>query len=395
VSDRTINVGVNLLWLVPGDVGGSEEYTTRLLLAAAEAAPGDVQITLFALPSLADLHPELTSAFPVVTAPTHGWSRARRIAIEATWLPSRARRHGIDVLHHAGGTIPLLRATPSIVTIHDLQPLDLGDTFSSSKQTYLRRRLPVAARRSRVVVTTSAFVRDGVIARFGIPPQRVVLAPPPVVVPPAGSGVPLDELKARYDLDGPWFTYPAITYPHKDHLTLVRAFARLHEKHPDARLVLTGRADRSEQAVADEADRLGVVGAIRRTGRIDRADLEGLVRHAAALTFPSRYEGFGLPVLEAMAVDCPVIAADATALPEVAGGAALLVPPGDEEAWTAAMVRLLRDSDERERLVAAGRARVADFDPARSGSALLDAYRRGGSKLSRRDRRRPGGSAPG
>src|SRR5207249_1109877 len=131
------------------------------------------------------------------------------------------------------------------------------------------------------------------------------------------AGEAVGDPASTYAIDGPFFLYPAITYPHKNHVLLVRAFADVVTLHPDALLVLTGGPGTLEDAVRAEASDRGVAGRVRRLGRVPRRDLMWMYRHATALTFPSLFEGSGLPVLEAMAHGCPVIAAHATALPEV------------------------------------------------------------------------------
>jgi len=115
---------------------------------------------------------------------------------------------------------------------------------------------------------------------------------------------------------------------------------------------------------------------VHRTGRIPAADVDVLYRGAVALAFPSLYEGFGIPVLEAMSRGCPVLAADATALPEVVGGAGLLLPPGDPERWSEAMLRVLEDDTERDRLISAGQRRAREYDWVASAAVLAEVYRR-------------------
>jgi alpha-1,3-rhamnosyl/mannosyltransferase len=167
----------------------------------------------------------------------------------------------------------------------------------------------------------------------------------------------------------------AITWPHKNHPLLVEAFAAVAYADTDVDLVLTGGEASGEGRLRDEIARHRLEGRVRRTGRIPQADLDGLLTGATALTFPSRFEGFGAPVLEAMSRGCPVIAADATALPEVVGDAGILVPADDAAAWSGAMTALLHDDARRSSLAAAGRARVAGFGWDASAAALEAAYR--------------------
>jgi len=180
-----------------------------------------------------------------------------------------------------------------------------------------------------------------------------------------------------YDLgDRPYFFLPAITYPHKNHLMLLHAFAEVHREHPEALLVLTSGEAQMNAAITETIDQLGLTGHVRRLGRVPARDIVALYHEATALTFPSLYEGFGLPVLEAMSSRCPVLASDATALPETAGGAAVLLPPTDPAAWAQAMGRLLTDQAWAAELAAAGEARIAAFDWHASARTQIDVYRR-------------------
>jgi alpha-1,3-rhamnosyl/mannosyltransferase len=384
-----VRVGVNLLWLVPGVVGGSEEYTTRLLRALAELAPPDLHLTLFALSSFSEAHPDLVAAYPTVTAQLDGRNKAERVAAEATWLAREAGRRRLDILHHAVGVIPpgpAMARIPAVLTIHDLQPLLLPANFSAVKRRWLGAMLPRSARRARAVLTPSAPTSASVVEVLGVPADRVRTVPHGVVPPvpvPAGR---LLEVRQRYRLGAEVVLYPAITYPHKDHLTLVRAFARLAADRaaeersssaaaPEPTLVLTGGAGPAEAEVAAAVRASGVGDQVRRTGRIPWTDLDALYELASVVAVPSRFEGFGAPALEAMAAGAPLVAADATALPWVVDDGGLLVPAGDEVAWAGALARLLDDPHERDRLAEAGRARAAAFSWARAASALADGYR--------------------
>jgi alpha-1,3-rhamnosyl/mannosyltransferase len=374
---KRLHVGVNLLWLVPGVVGGSEEYTTRLLSARLEHEPDDIDVTLFVLRPFVDTYPDLVAGYPTVVCPISGSSKVIRIAAEATWLAVHARRRGVDVMHHAGGTIPLLRSKPSVLTIHDLQPLLLPDNFSRAKQAYLRWRLPVSARKARLVATLTEYTLGTIVKRLHVPVDRVEIVPPGYtsVLAEEADGDP----QATYDISGPFFLYPAITYPHKNHELLLRAFALVAKQRPDVLLVLTGGAAQMEQQLSDLAASLGIAHQLRRLGRIERGDLSWLYKHAVALTFPSRFEGFGLPVLEAMGHGCPVIAAAATALPEVVGASGVLLSPDDPDAWSAAMIELLTNDIRRAWLAEAAIARTAEFRWSSSAKQLQRAYERAGA----------------
>jgi alpha-1,3-rhamnosyl/mannosyltransferase len=366
----TASVGINLLWLVPGEVGGSEQSTVATVRGLV--ARDDVDLRLFVLPAFPAAHPDLADAVPTTVASVDGRQRARRMVAESTWLHERAR--GLDLLHHAGGTVPARRGTPAVLTLHDLQPLEASVTHGALKRTYLRWAVPAALRAARRVAVPSEFVRRTVLDRFGTPPERVVAIPHAVPVRPAGTDAGV--LRERHRLTGPVVLYPAITYPHKDHDTLLRAFEAVSAEVPDAVLVLPGGEGSEEAAIRRRVDGSPVLrGRVRRLGRIPEADVAGLLDLAQVVAVPSRYEGFGLPALEAMAAGAAVVAADSTSLPEVVGDAGVLVPPGDVDAWAGAIARLLGDPGERQRLAEAGRDRAAGYTVAANAAAFAALYR--------------------
>jgi glycosyltransferase involved in cell wall biosynthesis len=189
------------------------------------------------------------------------------------------------------------------------------------------------------------------------------------------AAVTVGEAQARYGLPRRWFVNNAVTWRHKNHDMLIRAFATVAAQEHDVMLVLTGGEGQAEQQIRAQINRGGLRGRVRRTGRIRRDDMLAIVRGAVALTFPSRYEGFGLPVLEAMSLGTPVLAADAASLPEVVDRAGSLLDPDDANAWSDAMLELLHDGDERERLAAAGLQRARAFSWATTARDILAAYR--------------------
>lgn len=374
------HVAVNLLWMVPGVVGGSETYMTRLLSGLLERDSG-IDYTLFALPQFAEAHPELASNFRTEYAPLTGQMKSFRVAGENSWLAYQARRLKIDLIHHGGGTMPIVRATRSVLTIHDLQYLYFPEYFTKTKLAFLRTMVPRSAEAGRLVLVPSEFTRRSVIERLSIDPSIVIVVPHGIA-PRKMFELPTD-IRERYDISGPFFLYPAATYPHKNHLTLLEAFVKLLEKHPDATLVLTGAkawqewiiAREMAERITSEIRKLGIEPRVRQLGYVPAADLEALYREATALTFASRFEGFGAPALEAMARGCPVIAANATALPEVISDAGVLVSPDNADEWAVAMAQMITDDDLRKRLGEAGVERAALFNWDRSAGILEDAYR--------------------
>ena len=366
----TISVAINLLWLVPGDVGGSEESTVASLRGLIGLAPPELELRLLALESFAAAHPDVVAALPTDALSLSGRSRAARVVSEATWLARRTR--GVDLVHHAGGTAPPRSHTPYVLTLHDLQPLERQATHSAAKRAYLAAVVPRSVRRARRVIVPSAFVRETVIAHTGIEPANVVVVPHGVDRHPAPSAE--SDLRARFDLDGHVVLYPAITYPHKNHATLVDAFAVVLASHPEALLVLTGRADRAEAALLAQVERLGIGHRVRRLGRVFSADLAGLYELARVVAVPSRYEGFGLPAIEAMAHEAALVVATGSALTEVAGDAAWARDPDDVQGWAEAIGGLLDDYGATVELRRLGSERATHYTVAANALALASIY---------------------
>lgn len=375
----TTAIGVNLLWLVPGAVGGSEEYATRLLGGLGGGAGDDIDLTLFVLPSFRGAHPGLADRFRTEVAPLEGRRRPARVAMESTWLAERSRRRRLRFVHHFGGTVPLLRGAPALVTVHDLQPLLLPHNFGPVKRRWLAAVLPWSVRTSRrdtgLVGAVSRYTADELTRHLGTDPSCVRVIPHGVDPRTAPGPADRSLVRSRYRLGERWFLYPAVTWPHKNHMMLVRAFAAVAAVDPDVLLVLTGAAGPAETEVADEIARRGLDDRVRRTGRVPRADLDALMADAVALAFPSSFEGFGAPVLEAMALGCPVVAASAAALPEAVGDAGILVDPDDPEEWAQVMTSLLHDDERRGRLAAAGLARAAGAGWDAAAAALAGTWR--------------------
>jgi glycosyltransferase involved in cell wall biosynthesis len=365
-----IRVGMNLLWLLPGVAGGAERYAVRLLRALADEAPDDVDVTILCNRRFPAAHGELTARCPTVVAPIDGGSRAVRIAIESAWLAREASRRDLQLVHHPNDVIPWFRNRPSALTIHDLRSMSGGQVLSRSHAAYLRVRVPSSARSAAVVMTPSDHVRRQVLDRFGLDPARVL-----VVTAPVFPGPDHTDSSGPAPVAGRYFVYPAATNRHKNHAVLLEAFAGVAGGDPDVRLVLTAVPGNSETEVEASIRRLGLGDRVRRLGRISDGDLDRLLAGAVALVYPSRYEGYGLPLAEAMAVGCPVIASSATALPEVVGDAGLLVDPDDVAGWTEAMLRLLDDGMLRARLIAAGRERTRGLTADETARRLVAAYR--------------------
>lgn len=375
-------IGINLTWLVPGVVGGSEEYAVRLLTGAAPLLDRSWSARIYGPPALAEAHPALTERYEFVAMPSGRLivGKAARIGLEQTWLARASRSDAL--VHHVGGTIPFIRPGPAVVTVHDLQPIDLPENFGVLKRRWLGALIPYAVRNADYLLTPSRFTAARLIDRYGVDPDRVRVVPhghgptaqdrgPGAESPPdRRSGQGIDP--ARF---GRYLLYPAIAYRHKRHRDLVVALDRLTARYPDLAVVFTGRDGPETAALRLLVERLGLTDRVHFTGRVPSPVLDRLYRSAAAVVFPSSYEGFGNPALEAMLHGCPLITSDAGALPEVVGDAGLIVPVGEAQSLETAIAKLLDDPGLAEDLRHRGRERARRFDTGIGASVLVDVYR--------------------
>lgn len=335
-----MRVGLSLLTLVPGISGGSETYARELLRALARVGTHEYEALV---PTLA---PDAGGGLPTVVATGYPASTSTpgrlRAMGGAALRPGRLNRTlaNADVVHYPL-TVPLPAVDgPTVQTLLDVQHLDLPHLFSRGERLFRRLAYDRAARKADRVIVISEWARARAIDRLRLDPERVEAV---------HLGVDLgrfrpDPAVARE----PFLLYPARPWPHKNHPRLFEAHAILRRSHPELRLVLTGAG----HDAVDLPDGVETTGDVPVEARVD------LYRRAAAVVFPSLYEGFGLPPLEAMACACPVAASWAGSLPEVCGSAAVLFDPQDAGAIAAGALEAL---DRAPELSALGPRHAASF----------------------------------
>jgi len=362
-------IAVNLLWCRPGRVGGSEQYLVRQLAGLNEVAGKEIELQLFAPRGFALAHPHLARAAHVHESSSSQAVRPLRVMREATWLAARAQN--ADVVHHGGGTIPPRSPQPTLLTIHDLQYLVYPEYFSRTKLRYLSSRLPVSVRRATHIAVPSEYVRRTVIERLAVPSENVSVVRHGVEPTIGGGRTSEAELRSRYGLTAARIlAYPAVTHPHKNHDFLCDLLAG-PLRNQDVQLVCAGTAGRAHETLLRRIASNRLEDRVKLVGRLSDADRDGLLAMSAALVFPSAYEGFGAPVIEAMALGTPVITSDAAALPEVVGNAGQVVTL-DLSAWVHAIDNSVANRND---WVRRGRERANEFRLIDSGRDLDAAYR--------------------
>ncbi len=282
----------------------------------------------------------------------------------------------LDLFHSPDFVLPPTGRTPTILTVHDLSFLRVPECFVPAFRRYLEGAVGRAVRRARRILADSESTRRDLIELLEVEPERVTVLYPGVEprFRPVRDAEVLERVRARYNLPTRFILGLGTLQPRKNFDGLIRAFARLPAAD-DLHLVIVGsRGWMYEEMLALPA-RLGLEERVHFAGFVADADLPALYNLAAIFAFPSWYEGFGLPVLEAMACGTPVVAADNSSLPEVTGEAGLLVDAADLDALTGALVRLLSDRELRARLVVAGREQARQFTWEGAARQLLEVYR--------------------
>ena len=339
-----LHVALSLVYLVPGETGGMEVYARELIPRLV--ARDDLRVTALINREAEAEGGPWEEAAAVHVVPVHARNRVEWVRGEQQHVPRMAARAGADLVHSLGSTAPLYGRVPRITTIHDLNYKLVPEAHFGVRGLGMRVLVPAAARRSRRIIVDAESTRRDLAEHLGTRAGKVDVVPLGVTpVPPAE---PPPDLRARLGLgDRPLVLSVSAKRPHKNLPRLLRAVAAIPAERRPA-LVIPGYPTPHEGELRALAAELGIDVAFRAWLAAD--ELEGLYALATCVVFPSLYEGFGLPVLEAMARGVPVATSNRSSLPEVAGDAALLFDPTDVAAIRAAIERLLGDPAERERL---------------------------------------------
>ena len=358
-----MRVALNLVYLVPGETGGMETYARELIPRLARHAD------LIALTNREAAAEDFGCERIVV--PVNARSRVQWVRGEQQHVPRLAAKTGADLIHSLASTAPLRSAMPRVTTIHDLNYKLVPAAHAKVLALGMGVLVPAAARRSHRIITDAESTKRDLATHLHLPPAKVDVVPLGVNPVPSVTPTPEPELRARLGLaDRPVLLSVSGKKPSKNLLRLIDAVAAIPaERRP--LLVVPGYPTPHEAELRERARERGVDAAW--PAWLDTADLEGLYALADGFAFPSLYEGFGLPVLEAMARGVPVATSARGSLAEVAGDAAITFDPEDVPAMTAAIERL---PHERDRLTAAGRAQAARFTWERTAELTAAAYAR-------------------
>lgn len=365
-----MHVGLNLLFLVPGETGGMEVAARATLRELAAAAPG-ARFTAFVNREAAA--EDWGAGIERVVVPVNASNRLEWVRGEQALLPRAAARAGCDLVHSLGSTAPARGRFKRVVTIHDLIYRRFPEAHGALRALGMRVLVPLAARRSDRIVTDSRATATDLVELLGVRREKIDVVPLAAATPRLAAAEE-GELRGRLGLgDRELLLTASAKRRHKNLLRLLEAHALLDER---PLLVLPGYATEHEAQLRARAGELGIAADVRFLGWVGDADMEGLYAAARAFVFPSLYEGFGLPVLEAMARGVPVACSGRSALPEVAGDAALLFDAEDPRAIAHALRRILGEPSLAERLGASGRGQARRFTWQATARGYVDVYAR-------------------
>lgn len=358
---------------------GIGRYTRGLVAALARLpAPGDMQFRLFVMgrPPEARSWPE---HFTWHTVPISELTMIRlwhrlRFPLPVEWLTGP-----IDLYHSPDYVLPPLRRAAGVVTVHDLSFLRVPACADPRLRAFLAAEVPKTVARAAHVLADSESTRCDVIELLDVPPEKVSVVP--AGISPefhrVEDEVKLTAVRIRYGLPQRFILSVGKLEPRKNFVRLIQAYALLRRRWaPPHHLVIVGERGWLYQDILREPDRQGVAGWVHFPGFVADEDLPAVYSLADAFAFPSLYEGFGIPPLEALACGVPTVVADNSSLPEVVGEAALRVPAEDVMALAEALDRLLRDQPWRERARSAGPAQAGQFTWEAAAEKLLVAYQR-------------------
>ncbi len=376
-----MKIGINALFIIQGHNGGTETYV-RGLLDGLFNIDKQNEYFIFVNRTSKDSFQYDFKNVHLITCNIDGYSRIKRVLYEQLILPILVFKLKLDLLHSLGFVSPLFIPCRSVVTIHDLMHMRFPDTISKSKQLYWNTMIPLSLRKACKVITVSETIHQEMSVKFPLISKKTIVTHEGIQFQNSNKKNPVTGLQ-HFELNrSPFFLSVGTFAKHKNLITLVKAFHKLLLENLESpyRLVLVGGSGQTIESTYVELknyiDDNQLVKKIFFTGRVDNTQLLALYQNAFCFVMPSLYEGFGLPVLEAMSQGCPVIASQRGSLQEVCGNAALLIDDAENpEAFKIAMLRMIHEKQLCEKMIEKGYARAKQFSFITTAQKTLECYR--------------------
>ena len=378
--ELSVHIGLNLLYASPA-IGGAWRYIRNVLqMIAGYDQRNSYSLFVYNGNQLPLNAPARSMHVHFVDRSRRG-SRWIRVLDEQTTIPTLAKRAGCDLIHSFGNIAVLRRGVRNIVTVHDLKPYDCNEgMLPCPRDFYMRTFLPLSIRKAHAILPVSLFTARAIQQRFRVNPRKTITVPNIVddrFHPRPASEV--SRLREHWNLPSAFWLYVANFYPHKNHENLVLAYDRYRRQRQGQvwPLVLCGAPALEYGRIRGLVFRLGLKDDIRFIHGLADTEMPALYSAASALVFPSNYEGFGLPLLEAMACACPIAAADIPVVRELTEEGAILFPAESADSIARAMLRLQQDAACRTSLAEAGLKTAEQYRDKVIVQRLMDAYQRG------------------
>jgi len=372
-TKQSMRIGIDATALPPQPVGAGN-YIVQLVRALARLECED-EFVVFAQAGKASLLGVADRpSFRISAVPDY--SPAARLIWEQSALPLFVRRHKIDVFHSLHYTRPLWLPCKSVVTFHDMTFFLFPHLHTRSKRLFFPLVIRASGKLANALIAVSENTRQDAIRLVGIPPEKIFTAL--LGVDRSFGQIKdrerLSEIREKYSLPERFILYVGLVEPRKNLPVLIRAYRALLEVQRDFDLVVVGRFGWMSEGILGEVAQLGLNERVRFAGYVPREDLPGVYNLSSLFVYPTRYEGFGLPALEAMACGVPVVTTDVSSMPEIVGDAGLLVEPDSEGALIDAMVEVLADPGLSATMAAKGLERAKQFTWERTASETLRVY---------------------
>jgi len=369
-----MRIGINTLFMLPGKVGGTETYVRGLVYGLSQVDKKN-EYVLFTRDENHHIFEYNSEQFSKILCPVPAKDRLTRVAYEQLFLHRLVVKHGIDVLHSPGYVSPVVGKFGKVVTIHDMQYVYYPGYFSKTKLLYWKYLLPLSATKSDVILTVSENSKADIANFLNIPKNKIfVTYEAPKFCIDSDKDDSLPTVMKKYGIWDNYILSVASLLPHKNLERLIKAFALLEDKI-DHQLVLVGIKGHALDEIRKMiGNKLKHPARVTILGYISDQDLAAVYKRASLFILPSLFEGFGIPLLEAMSLDCPVAASNKTSIPEVVRDAALLFDPNSSDQIAEAILSVVSDETYREQLIDRGRQRVKLFSWERMAEETVHAY---------------------
>ncbi len=375
-----MKIGINALYLLPGKVGGSETYIRNLVKCFAKSGDDNVFVVFINKESVG-IFEDLSPMIEVVLCPLSASHRAFRILWEQFLLPVQVRRHNIDILFSAGMTSPFFCPVPSVLVLFDLQHVNQPQNFPVVHLWFLRTIIYLSAKTADGIVAISEKVKNDIVKFYKIIPDEIAVTylavDHEVFYPRVKNEV--ETIRTKYGLPEKFVLYAASSLPHKNHIRLFEALKIVKKEGCRMKLVLIGARDKGDDLIAAKIKEMDLEEDIVFTGWLPFEDIPLIYCASEVFVFPSLHEGFGIPVLEAMACGIPVVCSDIEPIMEVAGDAAFLVDPYNPADIARGIITVVRDKQACADLVVKGHKRAAEFtweNTAEKSLSFLSSFRK-------------------